>query len=580
MQSLPRNRLGDILVRAGIVSENQLEWALDQQRSRYRRLGEILLEAGLVSDDDIAEAHALQMEMPFIDLEDVSIPQHLTELVPEPIGRTYNVVPVAATDDRIAIATANPMDLEAIDAVQRFSKRRVEPLLASESKLQTALDQVYGKSDEDDISASLEQAIDGAEVQISEPEVTEDSVEERRQSNQAPVIKAVNLVLQEAVRRHASDIHFEPRANGMDIRYRIDGSLQHIRTLPKRLQAAVISRLKIMADLDIAEKRVPQDGRISVKIHNKNVDLRISTLPVHYGERLVIRILDKSATQISIDKLGFGEKELAEFKSLIAKPYGIILVTGPTGSGKTTTLYSAISHIKSPETNIMTVEDPIEYDLDGINQSAVNVRAGLTFPIQLRAILRQDPDVIFVGEIRDRETATIAFQAAMTGHLVFSTLHSNDAASAITRLIDMGVEPFLVGSSVIGILAQRLVRLLCQRCKSPYEASPEELAVLGLFPDKGNQVNKKPAAPVQLYKPVGCTHCDMRGFAGRIAVLELMVVNEDIRRLTIQKPSGDQVRDIAVKNGMKTLREHAIDKVLSGLTTLDEARRKVFIEDE
>ncbi|MGC8862148.1 MAG: GspE/PulE family protein [Armatimonadota bacterium] len=568
MQSLPRTRLGDILVTAGVLTEKQLEWALDQQKSNYKRLGEILLDEGLVSDDDVAEARALQMEMPFVDLEDLTIPEPVMSLVPETIARTYNVVPVAATGDRLAIATTNPMDVEAIDAVQRISKRRVEPLLASQSKLQKTLDRVYG-TPSDDIEASIEQAIGGVDVQLPETETADDIAEERRLSGQAPVVKTVNLVLQEAVRQHASDIHFEPRANNMEIRYRIDGSLQHIRSLPKQIQAAVVSRIKIMAELDIAEKRVPQDGRISVKIHNKHVDLRISTLPVHYGERVVIRVLDKSGVQMDIDKLGFSEKQFEDFNNLLTRPYGIILVTGPTGSGKTTTLYSALGHIKSPETNIMTVEDPVEYDLDGINQSAVNVRAGLTFPVQLRAILRQDPDVILVGEIRDKETATIAFQAAMTGHLVFSTLHCNDAPSAITRLTDMGVEPFLIGSSVIGVLAQRLVKLLCPRCKAPYEASPEELAVLGL-----TSHHEK----VELYKPVGCSQCDNRGYAGRIAVFELMVVNEQMRRLTIEKPTADQVRDLAIRAGMKTMREHAVEKILAGLTTLDEARRKVFIE--
>jgi len=571
MQSPPRTRLGDMLVTAGALTAKQLEWALEQQKTSYKRLGEILLDAGLASDDDVAEARALQMEMPYVDLDELTIPGDVISLVPESIGRTYNVIPVHATADRLAIATANPMDVEAIDAVQRVGKRRVEPLLASASKVQKMLDRVYGTASGDDITASIEQAIGGVDVQIAEDDSADDIAEERRQSGQAPVIKTVNLVLQEAVRRHASDIHFEPRSANMEIRYRIDGSLQHIHSLPKQLQAALTSRIKIMAELDIAEKRVPQDGRIAVKIHNKNVDLRISTLPVHYGERVVIRVLDKSGTQLGIDKLGFGEKELKDFESLLRKPNGIILVTGPTGSGKTTTLYTALGHIKSPETNIMTVEDPIEYELEGINQSAVNVRAGLTFPAQLRAILRQDPDVILVGEIRDKETATIAFQAAMTGHLVFSTLHCNDAASAITRLTDMGVEPFLIGSSVIGVLAQRLVKMLCPRCKFPYEATPEEIVTLRLADHKEK---------IELHKPVGCSQCDKRGYSGRLAVLELMPVTEDMRRLTIEKPTSDQIGDLAIRAGMKTMREHAIEKILAGLTTLDEVRRKVFIEDE
>jgi type IV pilus assembly protein PilB len=480
-------------------------------------------------------------------------------------------VPVSASKDKLAVAMSNPMDVEAIDAVARSSRKRVEPLLAGEARIMATLDQVYGGSSGEDITASIEEAVGGVDIQIHENDITNDIAEERRQSGQAPVIKTVNLVLQEAIKQHASDIHLEPRANHLEIRYRIDGALQHTRNLPKAIQPAVISRIKIMSELDIAEKRKPQDGRIALRIHNKNIDLRISTLPIQYGERVVMRVLDKSAQQFSVEKLGFAEQERAIFESLIRKPHGIILVTGPTGSGKTTTLYAALSHIKSEESNIMTCEDPIEYELDGINQSAVNVKAGLTFAAQLRAILRQDPDVILVGEIRDGETAEVAFQAAMTGHLVFSTLHCNTAPSAITRLVDMGIEPFLIGSSVIGVLAQRLVRTLCPRCKSPYKPTIDELALLGMEEMDGQ---------AEFYKPVGCPQCNMRGYAGRLAIFELMPVNEEMRRLALHNPTADQVRDVALSAGMKSMKQHAIEKILAGLTTIDEVRRKVFVEDE
>jgi len=571
MQSLSKPKLGDMLVAAGALTEKQLEWALEEQKTSYKRLGELLRDSGLASDDDISEARALQMEMPYVELADLTIPREVVQLVPEAMSRTYNIVPVAATGDRLAIATANPMDVEAIDAVQRHAKRRVEPLLASASRVQQTLDRVYGVTDGADISASIMEAIGDVEVQTQDSNISEDVAEERRQSGQAPVIKTVSLVIQEAVKQHASDIHFEPRAGHLEIRYRIDGALQHVRNLPKQLQPAVISRIKIMAELDIAEKRKPQDGRIAVKMHNRNVDLRISTLPVQYGERVVVRVLDKAGQQLSIDKLGFGPHELNLWEGFLRRPNGIILVTGPTGSGKTTTLYGSLNRIKSPEINIMTCEDPIEYELEGINQSAVNVRAGLTFAAQLRAILRQDPDVVLVGEIRDKETATIAFQAAMTGHLVFSTLHCNDAPSAITRLVDMGVEPFLIGSSVVGVLAQRLVRQLCPRCKSPYSPSMEELVLLGMQDRQGE---------VEIYKPVGCPQCDNRGYAGRNSIMEIMPVNEQMRRLTLSNPTGDQVRELAAAAGMKSMSAHAIEKVLAGLTTLDEARRKVFMESD
>ena len=571
MLTLPKTRLGDMFVTAGLLTEKQLDWALEQQRESYRRLGEVLLGASLVSEDDIAEARALQMEIPHVLLEELNIPPDVVRLVPESLCRTYSLIPVSICGDKLAIAMANPMDVEAIDAVQRTCKKRVEPLLASESRIHTAIDHAYGTLGGSDITASFEQAVGDVEVQFTDLDNESDVAEALRQSGEAPIVKAVDLVFQEAVKQRASDIHLEPRVSGVEIRYRIDGALQHTRTLPKQLQAAVVSRIKIMAEMDIAEKRRPQDGRIKLRVSNKNVDLRISTLPVQYGERVVIRVLDKSGQKFALDKLGFGERDLKVFEQLIERPHGIILVTGPTGSGKTTTLYSALDHIKSVETNIMTCEDPIEYELDGINQSAVNVKAGLTFALQLRAILRQDPDVILVGEIRDSETAEIAFKAAMTGHLVFSTLHCNDAASAITRLVDMGVEPYLIGSSVIGVLGQRLVRSLCPRCKTPYKPGIDELAPLGL---------QGLADDVEFWKPVGCSQCNKRGYSGRISVFELMAVNEAMRRLTLQRPTGDQIRDLAITAGMKSMRDHAAEKILAGLTTLDEVRRKVLVAED
>lgn len=571
MQPLRKERLGDMLVSAGLLTEKQLEWALEQQKTNYRRLGEILLDAELVTDDDVAEARALQLDMPHVLLGESAIPPEVASTIPESVARVYGLVPVSVSNDKVAVAMSNPMDVEAIDAVQRMTRKRVEPLLASDSRIQSSIEQLYGSLGGADITASIQEAVGDVEYEALESDSHDDVDEVRRQSGQAPVIKTVNLMLQEAVKQHASDIHLEPRANGVELRYRIDGALQHVRNLPKQIQLAVTSRVKIMADMDIAEKRRPQDGRIKMRVSNKNVDLRISTLPVQYGERVVIRILDKGGQQFDVAKLGFSEDERKQFETLILRPHGIILVTGPTGSGKTTTLYSALSHIKSVETNIMTCEDPIEYELDGINQSAVNVKAGLTFAAQLRSILRQDPDVILVGEIRDSETAEVAFQAAMTGHLVFSTLHCNDAPSAITRLVDMGVEPYLIGSSVIGVLAQRLVRNLCPRCKTAYRPGLEELAALGLQDREGD---------AEFYAANGCGACNGRGYSGRMAVFELMMVNEAIRRITIQNPTADQVRDLALAAGMKTMKQHAAEKILAGLTTVDEVRRKVLVEGD
>ncbi len=570
MQAFYKKRLGDILVSAGLVTDEQLDWALEEQKQSYKRLGEILIDAGWVTEDDIAEARALQLDMAHIQLGDYPIDAQVIRMVPEPVARTYKLVPVCASDGRLAVAMTNPLDVEAIDAVQRATRKRIEPLLSSESRINSTLDKVYGSIGGADIADTMREAVSDVDITAPEEEKLANVDEAKRQSGQAPIVRTVNLMLQEAVKRRASDIHLEPRQNYVEVRYRIDGALHHIRNIPKALQAAVVSRIKVMADLDIAERRVPQDGRVGVRIHNRVIDLRVSTLPVQYGERVVLRILDKSSQQFSFEQLGFSPEDLSGFEKLISKPYGIILVTGPTGSGKTTTLYATLMRLKSAEVNIMTCEDPIEYELEGINQSAINVRAGLTFASQLRSILRQDPDIILVGEIRDSETADIAFRAAMTGHLVLSTLHCNDAASAVTRLIDMGVEPFLIGSSVIGVVAQRLVRVICPRCRSPYTAGIEELAPFGLADKAGS---------LELYRGQGCSHCDGTGYQGRVAVSELLTVSEDIRRLTLARPSSNQIKDLAISAGMKTMQENAVDKLLKGITTTEEVRKRVYVGD-
>lgn len=571
MQTYYRKRLGDILVIAGLITQDQLEWALEEQKQSQRRLGEILIDAGWATDDDISEARALQLDIAHIQLGDQAIDPRILRLVPETVARTCRVVPVSISDGRIAVAMANPLDVEAMDTVQRVTKRRVEPLLTSEARIMGTLNSLYGIIGGADIVASIQEAADDAGSGIETLVEEEDDVDEsRRQSVQAPVIRAVSLMLEEAVKRKASDIHVEPRRNHVEIRYRLDGVLQHVRSLPKSLQAAVVSRIKIMAEMDIAERRVPLDGRIAARVDGRVIDFRVSTLPTQHGERAVLRILDKTGMLLSLDQLGFSPHDRKSFESLIRKPYGIILVTGPTGSGKTTTLYTALNALKSDDTNIMTCEDPIEYELEGINQSAINIRAGLTFAKQLRAILRQDPDIVLVGEIRDADTADIAFRAALTGHLVLSTLHCNDAANAITRLMDMGVEPFLIASSVIGVVAQRLVRVICPKCKAPYVATPEEIAEFKLA-GKGD---------IKLYRGQGCGQCGHFGYHGRVAAFEVMAINEQIRRLTLGRPSGDQVKQIALANGMTTMREDAIGKALSGITTLDEVRKKVFMEED
>lgn len=572
MQTFYRKRLGDILVLAGLLTDEQLEWALEEQRQSYRRLGEVLTDAGWVSDDDISQARAFQLDMSHIQLGDYSIDPEVIKLVPETVARTYQLVPVSTSHGRMAVAMVNPLDVEAIDAVQRSTRCRVEPLLASESRLIATLDKVYGSLGGADITATVQEAVDDVEIKVDENEDAGQDVDEaRRKSGQAPVVRTVNLMLTEAVRRRASDIHLEPRNNHLEVRYRIDGALHHIRNIPKALQPAIISRIKVMADLDIAERRIPQDGRVGVKVSNRTIDLRVSTLPIQHGERVVLRILDKSVQQFALEQIGFNPSDQEAFAELITKPYGIILVTGPTGSGKTTTLYATLTTLRSPEVNIMTCEDPIEYELEGINQSAVNPRAGLTFATQLRSILRQDPDIVLVGEIRDSETADIAFRAAMTGHLVLSTLHCNDSASSMTRLTDMEVEPFLIGSSVIGVVAQRLVRVICPKCKMAYSPAIEELAPFGLADKVGS---------IELYKGQGCNNCDNSGYQGRLAISELLIVNEAIRRLVLTRPSSTQIKDLAIAAGMKTMKQNAVEKMLSGVTTAAEVSRRIYVGDD
>lgn len=571
MQTYYKRRLGDILIAAELLTQDQLDWALEQQKKGGKRLGEALIQAGYVTDEDIAEARSLQLDIPHVNLAEVELDPQLVKMVPEKVARDYCLIPVSVSNGRLVVAIGNPLDVEAIDEVQRITHKRVEPVLASESRIIQALDSTYGTGGASGLMESLEQAVGEADVDTpAAPDDDETDVDTaRKQSDQAPVIKTVNLIIQEAVKRHASDIHLEPRKNHVEIRYRVDGVLQHVRNIPKVLQPAVISRMKIMAELDIAERRIPQDGRIAVRVEGRNIDLRVSTLPIQHGERVVMRILDKTASLKSLDDLGFSPGDRRAFESLITKPYGIILVTGPTGSGKTTTLYTALGFLKNVESNIMTCEDPIEYELEGINQSAVNVRAGLTFATQLRSILRQDPDIVLVGEVRDVETAEIAFQAALTGHLVLTTLHCNDAPSAVTRLLDMNMEPFLISSSVIGVIAQRLCRIICPKCKTAYEASDEEIEVFELPTDKGRPT---------LYRGTGCSQCADTGYRGRMGVFEVMTVDEPIRRAILKDPAADDIRQLALKAGMTTMRQDAIAKMLEGLTTADEVKKRVYVE--
>jgi len=464
--------------------------------------------------------------------------------------------------------------VQAIDLVQRETRRRVESVLGSVNGLQAAIDRAYHASQNDAHSFEMTNSIEMASLDSVDLAVSEDDDIDLgstvRQSDQAPVIRFVNTLFSEAVRRRTSDIHIEPRKKDFLIRYRVDGQLQTIKTVPRSLQAATVSRIKILAEMDIAERRLPLDGRISMRVEGKMIDLRVSTLPTQYGERVVMRILDRSSATRSLDDLGFSPHNRVAFESLISKPHGIILVTGPTGSGKTTTLYAALNALKSPNVNIMTCEDPVEYELEGISQSNVNERAGLTFARQLRAILRQDPDVVLVGEIRDQETAEIAFRAALTGHLVLSTLHCNEAAGAVSRLIDMGVAPFLIASTVIGVVAQRLVRRFCLHCREEFLPDDDMLA---MYRALGGEV----VPGMSLFKAPGCGKCDGHGTQGRLAVHEVLVANTHIHRLTMESAETNVIREAALKNGMIPMIGDGLDKVRHGLTPLEDIQRKIGI---
>ncbi|HDN85840.1 MAG TPA: type II secretion system protein GspE [Candidatus Omnitrophica bacterium] len=546
-----RKRIGEILMEQGYITSAQLEEALEEQKITGEKLGEIMIRKGWISQEVLNQALANQAGVSTFDLSTYIIDPEVIKLIPEEVATKYKVVPVFRIDNTLTVAMVDPNNVFVIDELSRITGCIIEPVLADEIAIRKAHDQYYGGA------GTIQEIISSIDK--------EKLAEGEKLGEEAPIVKLVNMLIVEAVQSNASDIHIEPEEKFMGVRYRIDGILRRRTFLPKDLQPAVISRLKIMSGLDIAEKRIPQDGRIIMKVANKDIDFRVSTCPTVHGENIVLRILDKSSVNIGLEKLGFPPRELELFKELIFQPYGIILVTGPTGSGKTTTLYSALQKINREEVNIMTVEDPVEYQFPRIRQVQVNVKAGLTFASALRSFLRQDPDVIMVGEIRDLETAEIAVQAALTGHLVLSTLHTNDSPSAFTRLIDMGVEPFLVSSSLLGVLAQRLVRKVCSKCKEEYTPSSALIKDLGL--------EGKVSESIKFVKGRGCKLCNSSGYKGRIGIFELLKVTPKIQELVLSRASADDIGKVAHQEGMRSLREAAIDKLLEGVITPEEVMR-------
>jgi len=552
-------RLGDILRGMGLVSEEQIVAALEAQKETRKRIGQLLIESGAVSELNLTRALAAKLGVQFLDLTATPLDASAANTMDDKMARRYGAVPVRFLDDNtLLVAMVDPQNLLALQDLEIITGYSVQSAIASEEDIYGAISRIYRDRPDVDLNED-EAADDGAAV-----------ADIRDVNDEAPIVRLVNAVLAQAVDDNASDVHFEPQVKDLAVRLRVDGVLLHIMSIPRRMMSGVTSRLKIMADLDIAERRVPQDGRIGLMVGGKAIDIRVATLPTVYGEKVVMRLLDKSNVMLDLEELGFSEKALRRFRSSFTKPYGAILVTGPTGSGKSTSLYAALNILNSPEKNIITVEDPVEYRLAGINQVQVNTRTGMTFAAALRSILRCDPDIVMIGEIRDRETAQIAVESALTGHLVLSTLHTNDAPGALSRLTEMGIEPFLTSSAVDCVLAQRLARRLCTQCKEPYTATREMLRKND-FPQEVWERDD-----VVLYRPKGCSRCKNTGYKGRFGLYEVMLVSEAIRRLTVERKSADEISRVARAEGMLSLREDGIEKVLQGVTSIEEIARVII----
>ncbi len=560
---MQQDNIGLKLLEAHVITPEALQKAQLQVKTGGGNLMAALVKLGAVKEDDLSKFLSELYGVPAVDLSNFTPDPAVVKLIPGDVANKFQVVPVSRTGRRLTVAMANPSNIFALDDIKFITGCEVQPCVASESAIKKAIDKAY------DSAASFETVMRGMEDEI---EVIEEQVDDTPdvallgEAEQAPVVKLVNSLISDAVRKGASDIHIEPYERTLRVRFRIDGTLYEMMSPPFRMKAAIISRLKIMADLDIAERRIPQDGRIKLRLLGRSIDLRVSSLPTIYGEKVVMRILDKGNLNIDLNKLGFQESALKEFTHAIAQPYGMVLVTGPTGSGKTTTLYSALSKINQPEVNIMTAEDPVEYNLEGINQVLVNESVGLTFSAALRAFLRQDPNIIMVGEIRDIDTGSIAVKAALTGHLVLSTLHTNDAPSTINRMIDMGIEPFLVASSTNLIMAQRLLRKVCAACKSDVKLHAEVLRELGIPEDEARKAAFKEGK--------GCVDCNNTGYKGRLGVYEVMPVSPKIRDMILDRSSTSTIKKQAVTEGMLTLRMDGLLKLKNGITTAEEVLKE------
>jgi len=561
-------RLGDLLVAEGLINQEQLRRALAEQKGTSEKLGSLLVRLNLVNEDQLVGFLSRQYGIPSITLSQLDVDPDVLKLVPPQIAKKYEVLPVKRTGNTLTLAMADPTNVFALDDVAFMTNLQVLPVVGSQGAIRKALERSYSTQ-----MSAISEVISELEGEVGDVEVLDDNeasakidiFELKESADEAPIVRLVNMVLVDAIRRGASDIHLEPYEKVFRVRFRVDGVLHEIMTPPKRLEPALISRVKIMANLDIAERRLPQDGRIKLRYNTHEIDFRVSTLPTIFGEKTVMRLLDKDALQLDLTKLGFDPWSLEHFQKAIHSPYGMILITGPTGSGKTTTLYSAIHTVNSPDINIMTAEDPVEYNLKGVNQVQIHDEIGRTFGAALRSFLRQDPDVILVGETRDLETAQIGVRAALTGHLVLTTLHTNDCPSTIARLLDMGIPPFLVSSSLLLILAQRLGRKVCKDCREPYEADEDSLVPYGHLPQG--------LGSCTFYRGKGCATCSFTGMKGRVAIYEVMPVTQEIRDLILRNAPTAEIREVAESQGMKTLRQSGLFKVIDGTTTVEEVLR-------
>jgi len=558
-----RKPIGEYLIDKAIITPGQLQQALREQIDSGEPMGRILVRLGFVDEKALISELSRQLKIPFVDLKTYNFDLGVVSIIPEQIARKYNVIAISKIDRILTVASGDPVNVLVLDELRTSTKHDISPVFATETEIKEAIGRFYSQQ-ETSVIEKMEERLAQArpeEIEIEAEEAVEDVDKLKQAADSSSVIQIVDSMIKDAVGKNASDIHIEPDVKGLFTRIRIDGLLYEVEKISRELQPAVISRIKIMADMDIAERRLPQDGRIGIKVKNRDIELRVSTFPTIYGENVVMRILDKSTALIGLEHLGFSKSNLDLFREVIKKPHGIVLVTGPTGSGKTTTLYAALSEINSSEKNILTLEEPVEYKLPRIRQTQVNPKAGLTFASGLRYMLRQDPDIMMIGEIRDMETAEMAVRSALTGHLVYSTLHTNDAVGALTRLVDMGLEPFLVSSSIIAIMAQRLIRALCPKCKVAYTPDKALLERLGL--------TGKPKS-YKFYQAGKCKECFNIGYKGRTGIFELLIINEELQRLVVEKTSNIEVQRAALRAGLRTLRQDGIDKVIKGVTSVSE----------